>query len=95
MWYRLRSSHRAAIALVLGAPLAALAQRGAGAADQPGGGRATWDVTQARGKTRDIDFTTAEGTWMSGDLSPDRSWIAFDLLGHIYKIGRASCRERV
>jgi hypothetical protein len=31
-------------------------------------------VTQARGKTRDIDFTTSEGTWMSADLSPDRSW---------------------
>src|ERR1043165_1393816 len=25
---------------------------------------ARWDVTQARGKTRDIDFTTSEGTWM-------------------------------
>src|ERR1043165_7837277 len=57
--------------------------------DQPGGGgggRATWDVTLARGKTRDIDFTTSEGPWMSADLSPDRTWIAFDLLGHIYRM---------
>src|SRR5436190_990036 len=54
-----------------------------------GGGRATWDVTQARGQTRDIDFTTSEGTWMSADLSPDRTWIAFDLLGHVYKMPSA------
>ena len=49
-------------------------------------GRAQWDVTQPRGKTRDIDFTTSEGTWMSVDLSPDRTWIAFDLLGHVYRM---------
>lgn len=49
-------------------------------------GRATWDVTLARGKTRDIDFTTSEGTWMSADLSPDGSWIVFDVLGHVYRM---------
>ena len=45
-----------------------------------------WDVTLARGVTREIDFTTSEGTWMSLDISPDGQWIAFDLLGHIYRI---------
>lgn len=45
-----------------------------------------WDVTQARGKTREIDFTTDEGTYMSVDLSPDGQWLVFDLLGHIYRI---------
>ena len=30
-----------------------------------------WDVTQARGETREIDFVTDEGTWMSMDVSPD------------------------
>ena len=30
-----------------------------------------WDVTEARGRTRTIDFTTSEGTWMSVDVSPD------------------------
>ena len=40
----------------------------------------------ARGKTRDIDFTTSEGTWMSADLSPDRTWLVFDLLGHVYRM---------
>ena len=45
-----------------------------------------WDVSQPRGKTRDIDFKTDEGTWMSVALSPDGSWIVFDMLGHIYRI---------
>ncbi len=48
--------------------------------------RASWDVTQPRGKTREVDFVTSEGTWMSPDLSPDGSWIVFDLLGHIYRM---------
>lgn len=47
---------------------------------------ATWDVTQPRGRTRDIAFTTSEGTWMSVDVSPDGQWLVFDLLGHIYRI---------
>ncbi len=45
-----------------------------------------WDVTQARGETREIDFVTREGTKMSVDISPDGEWIAFDLLAHIYRI---------
>ena len=45
-----------------------------------------WDVTQARGTTRDIDFSTSEGTWMSVDISQDGAWIVFDLLGHIYRM---------
>ena len=50
------------------------------------GETARWDVTQARGTTRPIDFTTTEGTWMSVDLSPDGRWLVFDLLGHIYRM---------
>src|SRR5262245_25808195 len=74
--------------LVLAASAPALAQgRGGTAADSQGGaGRGAWDVTQPRGVTREIDFTTSEGTWMSADLSPDGSWITFDLLGHIYRM---------
>ncbi len=48
-----------------------------------------WDVTVPRGATREIDFTTREGTWMSVDVSPDGQWIAFDLLGHIYRLPAA------
>jgi Tol biopolymer transport system component len=55
----------------------------------------TWDTTQARGKTRDIDFTTSEGTWMSVDVSPDGRWLVFDLLAQIYRLpvegGEAQC----
>ncbi|MGH7718692.1 MAG: TolB family protein, partial [Gemmatimonadaceae bacterium] len=54
-------------------------------AQQPAAAPA-WDVTQPRGRTRQIDFTTTEGTWMSVDLSPDGRWIVFDLLGHIYRM---------
>ena len=56
---------------------------------------AEWDTTKARGQTRDIDFDTSEGTWMALTLSPDGKWIAFDLLGHIYRMpatgGKAEC----
>ncbi len=50
---------------------------------------ATWDATAPRGRTRLIEFTTSEGTWTSVDLSSDGSWIAFDLLGHIYRMPAA------
>jgi len=33
---------------------------------------------------RSIAFTTAEGSWMSIDISPDGSTIVFDLMGDIY-----------
>jgi len=49
----------------------------------------SWDVTTPRGRTRTIDFTVDEGTWMSVDISPDGRWIVFDLLGHIYRVGAA------
>ena len=45
-----------------------------------------WDVTVPRGNTREISFTTEEGTWMSVDISPDSNWVVFDLLGHIYRL---------
>lgn len=55
----------------------------------------TWDTTQPRGNTRDIDFTTNEGTWMSVDTSPDGRWVVFDMLAHIYRVpiqgGPAQC----
>jgi Tol biopolymer transport system component len=50
------------------------------------GNRPAWDVTLPRGTTRDIDFTTSEGTRMSVDISADGSWVVFDLLGHIYRM---------
>jgi len=51
-----------------------------------GKGDSEWDVTVPRGKTREIDFTTSEGTWTSVDISRDGSFIVFDLLSHIYRM---------
>ena len=45
-----------------------------------------WDVTLARGDTREIDFETDEGTWMSVDVSPDGQWVVFDMLAHVYRV---------
>jgi Tol biopolymer transport system component len=54
-----------------------------------------WDTTKPRGTTREIDFETSEGTWMSLDLSPDGKWIVFGLLGHVFRVsaagGKAEC----
>ena len=38
---------------------------------------------------REVRFSTSEGTWMSVDISPDGSTIAFDLMGDIYTIPAA------
>lgn len=46
----------------------------------------SWDVTKPRGTTRQISFTTTEGTWMSSDQSPDGQWVVFDLLGQIHRM---------
>ena len=78
----LRSLVRSLAAVILFVPAIAFAQRDSARA-------AEWDVTQARGQTREIDFTTSEGTWMSADLSPDGQSIVFDLLGHIYRVNVA------
>ncbi len=75
-----------AVLAILATGVAGLAQ-----AEKP----AEWDVTQPRGQTRTIDFTTSEGTWMSVDISPDGRWLVFDLLANIYRLpsqgGEAEC----
>ena len=43
-----------------------------------------WDVNNPPGEKRVVDINVDEGTWMSLDVSPDGSTIAFDLLGDIY-----------
>ena len=48
-----------------------------------------WDVTAPRGETREVDFMTSEGTWMSVDVSADGHWVVFDLLGHVYGVPAA------
>lgn len=67
----------------------------AGAAGVAAPAARIWDVTLARGRTRQIDFETSQGSWMSVDVSPDGQWLAFDLLGHVYRMpaqgGPARC----
>ncbi len=46
----------------------------------------SWDPTKPRGRTREIDFTTTEGTWTNVDQSTDGQFIVFDLLSHIYRM---------
>lgn len=58
----------------------------AGAPAQNAPGDTTWDPTKPRGRTRQIEFTTTEGTWTNVDVSRDGQFIVFDLLSHIYKI---------
>lgn len=72
----------AAAALLAGALLEPAAAQAPAQNDQ-------WDVTQARGRTRQIDFVTDQGTWMTVDISPDGRWIYFDLLGHVYRVPAA------
>ncbi|HEY5759661.1 MAG TPA: amidohydrolase family protein [Steroidobacter sp.] len=47
-------------------------------------GERTWNVTDTGQPYVDAEFTVNEGTWMSVDVSPDGSTLAFDLLGDIY-----------
>ena len=59
----------------------------------------TWDVTQPRGQTRKISFTTDEGTWLSPDVSRDGRTIVFDMAGDIWTLpiegGEAKVGEAV
>ena len=45
-----------------------------------------WDVSARHGPGHDVPIDTHSGTWMSLDVSPDGSEIAFDMLGDIYVI---------
>src|SRR3954471_20686017 len=45
---------------------------------------AKWDVNAKHGTSKDLEFDTHVGTWMSLDLSPDGSTIRFHLLGGNY-----------
>ncbi len=46
----------------------------------------TWDVSKPHGPSKEVKFTTNEGTWMNLDVSPDGKEIVFDLLGDLYTL---------
>ncbi|GAB1343821.1 amidohydrolase family protein [Gemmatimonas sp.] len=79
---KLRAARVLALPMFIGAGIGSASTISA----QAPANEARWDVTQPRGTTRTINFTTTEGTWMSVDLSPDGAWVVFDLLGHIYRM---------
>ncbi|MDX2057895.1 MAG: amidohydrolase family protein [Gemmatimonadales bacterium] len=66
--------------------IVALSLLALGAGQAVGQRAADWSVAQPRGKTRVIDFTVDQGTYLSVDLAPDGRWLVFDLLGHIYRL---------
>lgn len=75
--------------LLLAGPSALATPDTAGAGEKAGTtgtAATTWDPTQARGKTRQIDFQVSEGTGMSVDISPDGRWLLFDLLAQVYRV---------
>lgn len=43
-------------------------------------------VNETIGAIRNIRFQVSEGTYMTLDVSPDGSWLVFDLLGHVYRL---------
>jgi len=73
--------HLLAALSVASAPFSALS-----AQQSPAGSADKWDVNKSLGYDRTLDLQTSEGTWMSVDVSPDGRWIAFDLLGDLYRI---------
>ncbi|MCI0652709.1 MAG: amidohydrolase family protein [Planctomycetes bacterium] len=53
-----------------------------------------WDITAAHGPVEELTFGVTEGTWMSLDVAPDGSEIAFDLLGDIFVVPIAGGEAR-
>ncbi len=59
-----------------------------------------WQVSNPPGdwNYQKLNFFTDEGTWMNLDVSPDGQWIAFDLLGDIFRMpiagGKAECLRK-
>jgi Tol biopolymer transport system component/imidazolonepropionase-like amidohydrolase len=43
-----------------------------------------WDVAEAHGPTKEVSFTTDEGTWLSLDVHPNGRRLVFSLLGDLY-----------
>lgn len=85
----LRSTCALALSVLTAAPVSAQQEAGEAAS------QAKWDVTQPRGVTREIDFTTTEGTRTAVDIAPDGTWVAFDLLGHVYRMPAAGGEAQV
>jgi imidazolonepropionase-like amidohydrolase/Tol biopolymer transport system component len=47
---------------------------------------ASWNVSDKRANSKDVEYDVTEGTWMSLDISPDGKTLVFDLVGDIYTL---------
>jgi Tol biopolymer transport system component/imidazolonepropionase-like amidohydrolase len=56
------------------------------AQNRPARDTTRWEVEGTHGSADTVRFETTEGTWINLDVSPDGSWIVFDLLGDIYRM---------
>ncbi len=81
--------HRTACAVLAGCVVAAVALAQTPKAGKAKDEKPKWDVAAPPLKTREIPIDVDEGTWMSVDVSPDGTRIAFDLLGDIYTLSIA------
>ncbi|OHX65394.1 amidohydrolase family protein [Flammeovirga pacifica] len=54
-----------------------------------------WNVNDPQRTTKEISFTTDEGTWLNLDVSPDGKTIVFDLLGDIYTMPISGGKAKV
>ena len=45
-----------------------------------------WDVNAPFGPTKEVAFTTDEGTWMTIDVHPNGQTLVFDLMGDLYTL---------
>ncbi len=78
--------HLLVLAGLLAAPGAAAQDSTATATDSIETADDEWDIEGNHGPSDTLRFETDEGTWMNLDVSPDGRWIAFDLLGDIYRV---------
>lgn len=50
------------------------------------GAKTPWDVEQPKVSSKTVPIDVRTGTWMNLDVSPDGSFLVFDLLGNIYRL---------
>ncbi len=55
---------------------------------------ASLEVMTPQGRVKHLDFVVDEGTEMNVDVAASGKWLAFDLLGHIYRLDLSSGETR-
>ncbi|MEM8487330.1 MAG: amidohydrolase family protein [Bacteroidota bacterium] len=53
-----------------------------------------WDVNAGHGVTKQVQFTTNEGTWMTVDVHPDGNRLVFDMLGDLFELPLAGGKAK-